>query len=449
MSSPEKNQVETIGSVEVIDLPKLSIYGIPAKIDTGAESSSIWASAVKLKKGILEFKLFAPGSAFYTGKTIRTKDFNTAIVRNSFGTKEYRYKVNFSASLGPRRIRASFTLADRSGMSYPVLLGRNTLRKKFVVDVSQLKLHGSRRSKRKILIVSAKPKDNEQYFKRLGRELKNNATFSLLSYKDLAFFIKTGHVRVIETETNRDIGNFDVVYFKFHRNDSPIAVSAAQYLQFKGTKFFDKELLSHIAYDKLAVYMKLALHNLPIPYTICASQKYLLKNINDIGKQTGWPLVCKEINSDRGRKNWLVDNKAQLKKILKAASPDETYIVQTYIPNKGWLRALVFGKAAELFIQREPTPQARSAKRHLNKPGGSVNARLLEENEINSLARDLAIKAADLTSRQIAGVDLIQNTKNKKWLILEVNNSPQIRSGAFVAEKAKMLAKFIDFELNR
>lgn len=449
MAQNRQKQVDTIGSVEIIDLPKLNIYGIPAKIDTGAESSAIWASAIKLKKGTLEFKLFAPGSAFYSGKLVRTKDFNTAVVRNSFGTKEYRYKVGFLTSLGQRKIKASFTLADRSGMSYPVLLGRNTLRNKYVVDVSKLKLHDSQNSKRRVLILTAEPKANAKFFKLVGSDTKNKTEFTISSYKDLAFFIKTGHMKVIDTKTNRDLGSFDVAYLKTHRDNTAFAVAAANYLQFKGAKFFDKELLANIAYDKLTSYTKLALHNMPIPNTICAANDYLLKNIDELATQIGWPMICKEINSDRGRNNFLVSNKSQLRKVLRSAKSGENYMIQSFVPNNGWLRILVLGRSVELFIARDAIGHDDPLKQHLNKPGGSVNARLLSAEDIDPTIRDMAIRAADITNRQIAGVDVIQNSKNKRWMILEVNNSPQLSTGAFVSEKAKTFAKFIDFELNR
>lgn len=449
MAISKKNSVETIGSAEIIDLPELKIQGVPAKIDTGAESSAIWASGVKLRKGVLEFRLFAPGSAFYTGKIIRTKNFHTAVVRNSFGTKEFRYKVSFLTSFGHRKIRASYTLADRSGMSYPILLGRNTLRNKFIVDVSKLKLHGARRGKRKVLILTTKPKEQSELVKEIKAQLRTNVEFTVLDYKHLAFFVKTGRVKVLDTKSGRDIGNYEVVYLKSHRRHTAMANSAALYLQFKGTKFFDKELLTHVAYDKLAVYTKLALHNLPVPYTICAGRDYLVKNAEELGNQLGWPLVCKEINSDRGRKNFLVENKSQLRKILREAEAEEVYTLQQFIPNTGWLRALVFGKAAELFIGRKSTASNDPQKRHLNKPAGSANAYLLGLEEVDPVSRDLAVRAADLINRQVAGVDLIQHSKNKRWFILEVNNSPTLKYGPFLTEKAKNFAKFIDFELNR
>lgn len=115
------------------------IKNVPAKIDTGAESSSIWASDIVVTNdNHLEFCLFAPESEFYTGKRIVAKDFRAMLVRNSTGQTSVRYRVMLPITIKGRRIRAGFTLADRSRNNFPILIGRRLLKNKFLVDVSQL-----------------------------------------------------------------------------------------------------------------------------------------------------------------------------------------------------------------------------------------------------------------------------------------------------------------------
>ena len=47
---------------------------VPAKIDTGADSSSIWVSHLRIDKdGVLKFRLFGESSPFYNGKVIKRK----------------------------------------------------------------------------------------------------------------------------------------------------------------------------------------------------------------------------------------------------------------------------------------------------------------------------------------------------------------------------------------
>ena len=62
-----------IGSTEYVDIAGIS--RVPAKIDTGADSSAVWASDIEMKKdGTLVFSLFGKSSPFYTGEKIKTKD---------------------------------------------------------------------------------------------------------------------------------------------------------------------------------------------------------------------------------------------------------------------------------------------------------------------------------------------------------------------------------------
>ncbi len=115
------------------------IKDIPAKVDTGADSSSVWASDLHVNhEGQLEFCLFAPQSPFYTGERIIATDFTVKQVRNSTGDVTVRYQVPLSVTIQHRRVRAKFTLADRSRNRFPVLIGRKTLQNKFLVDVSQV-----------------------------------------------------------------------------------------------------------------------------------------------------------------------------------------------------------------------------------------------------------------------------------------------------------------------
>ena len=112
---------------------------VPAKIDTGASVSSIWASEIRLNPdNQLEFCLFAKGHPLYTGKTITASEFQARSVRNSTGQESTRYMVALSTCIHGKRIRISYTLADRSRNDFPVLIGRRALNGKFLVDVSKL-----------------------------------------------------------------------------------------------------------------------------------------------------------------------------------------------------------------------------------------------------------------------------------------------------------------------
>ncbi|HEX4774989.1 MAG TPA: RimK/LysX family protein [Candidatus Saccharimonadales bacterium] len=128
-----------LGGTEFIDLPELGMESIPARVDTGARTSAIWASGVVEKNGVLEYVLFDKESRLYTGEVVRARNYGRRIVTNSTGNMEDRYTVKMSVLLKGRKINTTFTLADRSLQAYPILLGRNVLRGKFVVDVKLVK----------------------------------------------------------------------------------------------------------------------------------------------------------------------------------------------------------------------------------------------------------------------------------------------------------------------
>jgi len=125
-----------IGKIEYISLPSEKLANVSAKIDTGADISAIWATQIERKNNRIYYVLFDKKSPYYTGKKLSTSDFSISSIKSSFGQTELRYKVRIPIILGGKRIRATFTLANRSNNEYPVLIGRRTLHGKFLVDVS-------------------------------------------------------------------------------------------------------------------------------------------------------------------------------------------------------------------------------------------------------------------------------------------------------------------------
>ncbi|HMM62197.1 MAG TPA: RimK/LysX family protein [Candidatus Saccharibacteria bacterium] len=111
---------------------------VPAKIDTGADASSIWATNIHINEiGELTFTLFGKASPFYTGKVIKRKTYTAVKVRNSTGHEQIRYRTMVPVEIAERRIRVRFNLSDRSVNNYPILIGRRTLSNKFIVDVTK------------------------------------------------------------------------------------------------------------------------------------------------------------------------------------------------------------------------------------------------------------------------------------------------------------------------
>lgn len=140
----------TIGHTDTIDLPAYGLVGVPCKVDTGADTSSLHCSRIRVvvdKEGreVLEFRVLDPKHALYTEQRIRTHSFSERTVRSSSGHVEVRYTITTTLVLFGTEWPVEFTLTDRGQMRYPVLLGRRFLKKGFVVDVTRTNLSAKQR----------------------------------------------------------------------------------------------------------------------------------------------------------------------------------------------------------------------------------------------------------------------------------------------------------------
>lgn len=126
-----------IGRAELVSFPELGLDAVHAKVDTGAHRSSIDVSYVEEKDGVLHYTLFHEGDPNYSGDVLTTDSYRSVTIYNSFGEGQDRYEVKIWISLGKKKVKTGFTLADRSKKIYPVLLGRKLLQERFMVDVSE------------------------------------------------------------------------------------------------------------------------------------------------------------------------------------------------------------------------------------------------------------------------------------------------------------------------
>ncbi len=118
----------SIGEVEDVILMPCGVR-LPARIDTGAATSSLDARDLKVKNGVAEFKL---------PKKYGSPQFNLPVIGwqniRSADFKEKRPIVEITFCLGAKMLHTEVNLNDRSTVKYPLILGRNVLKDYFVVD---------------------------------------------------------------------------------------------------------------------------------------------------------------------------------------------------------------------------------------------------------------------------------------------------------------------------
>jgi hypothetical protein len=136
-----KHQIKLIGRREFVDFPLLSIFGIEAKIDTGAYTSSLHCENITLNNNTVKPTLYFTIKQDVV-RTFMFEEFTQKKIKNSFGEMEERFVIKTIVRIGKKKIWSAISLSKRDNMRYPVLLGRKLLKGKFLVDVNQIHTEG-------------------------------------------------------------------------------------------------------------------------------------------------------------------------------------------------------------------------------------------------------------------------------------------------------------------
>lgn len=137
-----KKEAKIIGRVEQAHLPEWDFQNLDAKIDTGARTSSLHCHHVeafdKNDNKWVRFYLLDPDHPSYNDKMLEMPLADRRKVKSSNGVSELRYFVKTTITFFGETHKIELSLADRSAMKYPLLIGRKFLRTgPFLVDVSQ------------------------------------------------------------------------------------------------------------------------------------------------------------------------------------------------------------------------------------------------------------------------------------------------------------------------
>lgn len=127
-----------IGEIEPVTIVAAQTT-FPARIDTGATTSSIDAQQiVRFERDGKSWVRFNVKDR-QTGKLKKLESKITRIVEiKRHGTDpQNRIVVKLKSKIGSKTLNVEFSLADRSSFEYPVLVGRNILEGRFLVDVSK------------------------------------------------------------------------------------------------------------------------------------------------------------------------------------------------------------------------------------------------------------------------------------------------------------------------
>ena len=129
-----------VGCIESCDLPELDINDLHIRVDTGAKTSSLHVDNISRKKiGGKVWVKFDLHPEIHNVSSVQSckallRDVRT--VKSSNGGLEERYVIRTPIRLGESQWSIDITLTNRADMSYLMLLGREAMGERLLVDPS-------------------------------------------------------------------------------------------------------------------------------------------------------------------------------------------------------------------------------------------------------------------------------------------------------------------------
>ena len=136
-SKPTKSKLVTIGEIESVTLVKEKL-SLLARIDTGAQTSSLSAQKIERYerdgKKWVRFEVNHP--SIKKPILVERKLSRVVEIKRHGAPPAKRPVVLMTISMGEILCQCEFSLVDRSSYEFPLLIGRNFLSGRAVVDVS-------------------------------------------------------------------------------------------------------------------------------------------------------------------------------------------------------------------------------------------------------------------------------------------------------------------------
>jgi ribosomal protein S6--L-glutamate ligase len=422
-----------IGSEEWCALPELGLPAVKMRIDSGAKTSAIHAFNINQHdrngKKYVSFDIHPIQQNRRITKRCEALMVDKREVKSSSGHVENRYVVKTPIKVGEHVWDIELTLSNRDSMGYRMLLGRQAMKGRILVDPEESFHLG------KITATQAESKYEARRMVKSGglniillasnRELYSNRRI-MESAKQLGHnirFINVEHCYInispgklgIYYRGGELLENIDAVIPRIKPAVTFYGCAVLRQFAALGAYVLNDSVSIARSRDKLRSIQMLAQKNIRMPVTGFAHSpldtKELIKNVG------GAPLVVKLLEGTQGRGVVLAETGKAAESVINAfKSLKANILVQEFVKeaNGRDLRLFVIdGKVVGAMERRAAEGEFR-ANIHLGGTGSNVKTTPEE--------RKIAIKAAKVMGLDVSGVDIIRSSTGPK--VLEVNSSP-------------------------
>jgi ribosomal protein S6--L-glutamate ligase len=421
-----------LGSEEWCVFNELGIPAIKARVDSGAKTSSIQAINTKIvmRNGDewVQFEVHPLQKNRSITIPCEARLIDKRTVRSSSGVSEERLVVKTPLKLGADIFDIELTLTSRDTMDFRMLLGREALSGRYVVDPGSMLLMGDfseedlekayapyikKKAGLKIALLASNPNlYSNRRIMEAGQDRGHDMVFLNV---ELAYMKLDANAPEIRYRGGNILNEYDAIIPRIKPSVTFYACALIRQFHNLGVYCLNSAEAINQSRDKLFASQLFAKHDLHIPITGFAKSpndtKDLIKMVN------GAPLIIKLLESTQGKGVVLAETNKAAESVINAFKSVQTNIlVQEFIKeaNGQDIRCLVIDGKVVASMQRQAAKGEFRANIHQGGKAGKV--------KITREERKLAVKAAKVLNLTVAGVDIIRS--NRGPLLLEVNSSP-------------------------
>lgn len=432
-----------VGSEEWCALPEIGLPAIKARVDSGAATSSLHAFNIVPFQRDGECWISFEVHPLQNDRSVVIRHEAPVLeqrgVRNTSGITETRYVIREQLVLGEQSWPIELTLSNRDAMGYRMLLGRQAMVGRVLVDPegslqlgevpsAQLEeMYAPLRTERNGLRIALLASDPQLYSNRrlleAGEERGHRMEF---------LNIKQCYVRLdpqnpeIHYRGGNVVERIDAVIPRIRPSVTFYGCAITRQFEAMGIRVLNAAEPIKRSRDKLRASQLFVRHGLSMPVTGFASSPLDTKDL--IKMVGGAPLILKLLEGAQGRGVVLAETQKAAESVINAMkSLNANLLVQEFIKEAGGkdLRCFVIG--GKLISAIERTAAVGDFRSNIHQ-GGSAQAVRVRPEE-----RKLAVAATRALGLDVAGVDIIRSERGP--LLLEVNSSPGLEGIETATEK--------------
>ena len=421
-----------VGSEEWCSFPSIGVPAIKARVDSGAKTSSMHAFNIqKFRRDGENWVSFEVHPLQNDRRTVIRCErpvIDKRVVKSSSGVSETRYVIGATIKAGNEVWDIELTLANRDSMGYRMLLGREAMSGRILVDPSISfalgevptntldEYYGKKKHENsglKIGVLASNPElYSNQRILEAGQERGHEMVF---------LNIKQCYMKIDATEPEvhyrggKILNDLDAVITRIRPSVTFYGCALARQFESMGVYTINTSSAITQSRDKLFSLQLLLKSGISIPTTGFANSPIDTNDLIDM--VGGAPLIVKLLEGTQGRGVVLAETKKAAESVINAFKAlRANLLVQEFIKEADGkdLRCFVIDGKVVASIQREAAPGEFRANIH---QGGTASIVKITPKE-----RALALKSAKTLGLKVAGVDIIRSKKGP--LLLEVNSSP-------------------------